>query len=48
MLTFINYNPDNNNNDIGYENNQNNFSNDNDGIICGKRKEYNSVQIGEI
>ena len=47
IFTFINYNPDNNNNDIGYENNQNNFSNDNCGIICGKRKEYDSVQIGE-
>ena len=45
IFTFINYNSD--NNDIGYENNQNNFSNDNDGIICGKRKEYDSVQIGE-
>ena len=50
IFTFINYNSDNNNNDnndIGYENNQNNFSNDNDGIICGKKKEYDSVQIGE-
>ena len=50
IFTFINYNPDNNNNDnndIGYENSQNNFSNDNDGIICGKRKEYDSVQICE-
>ena len=47
MFTFINYNPDNNNNNIGYENNQNNFNNDNDGIICGKRKEYDSVQIDE-
>ena len=48
IFTFINYNSDNNdNNDIGYENNQNNFSNDNGGIIYGKRKEYDSVQIGE-
>ena len=46
IFTFINYDSD-NNNDIWYENNQNNFNNDNDGIICGKRKEYNSVQIGE-
>ena len=48
IFTFINYDSDNNNNDnIGYENNHNNFSNDNDGIICGKRKEYNSVKIDE-
>ena len=45
IFTFINYNSD--NNDIGYENSQNNFSNDNDGIIWGKRKEYDSVQIDE-
>ena len=45
IFTFINYDSD--NNDIGYENNQNNFSNDNYGIICGKRKEYDSVQIDE-
>ena len=43
IFTFINYDSDNNNNDIGYENNQNNFSNDNDGIICGKRKEYEFI-----
>ena len=41
IFTFINYNSD--NNDIGYENNQNNFSNDNDGIICGKKK--NMIQF---
>ena len=45
IFTFINYNSD--NNDIGYANSQNNFSNDNDGIIWGKRKEYDSVQIDE-
>ena len=34
IFTFINYDSDNNdNNDIGYENSQNNFGNDNDGII---------------
>ena len=46
IFTFINYDSDNNNNDnndIGYENNQNNFSNDNDEIICGKRKEYEFI-----
>ena len=36
IFTFINYDSDNNN-----------FSNDNDEIICGKRKEYDSVQIDE-
>ena len=46
IFTFINYDSDNNNNDnndIGYENNQNNFSNDKDEIICGKRKEYEFI-----
>ena len=47
IFTFINYDSNNDNNDIGYENNQNNFSNDNDGIIWGKRKEYDSVKIDE-
>ena len=47
IFTFINYDSDNNNNDNRYENSQNNFSNDNDGIIWGKRKEYDSVQIDE-
>ena len=47
IFTFINYDSDNNNNDNRYENNQNNFSNDNGGIIYGKRKEYDSVQIDE-
>ena len=36
IFTFINYDSDNNN-----------FTNDNDEIICGKRKEYDSVQIDE-
>ena len=43
IFTFINYDSDNHNNDIGYENSQNVFNNDNDEIICGKKK--NMIQL---